>query len=214
MERCDDMAIRVVLIDDHPLVLNGVEQLLRSGTDFDVVAACGTANEGIAAVQSLRPDVVVLDLKLPDIEGLDVLRLLNPTTVRVVVLTASVDEDEWLDAARLGARAVVLKAMAPRILEECIRTVHAGGYELRVGDVDLSKRLTERRAAESELATVLTPRELDIIRLVAAGLDNQQIASRLSISIGTAKIHLHHVYDKLHLGGRRDLQLYLRNKQY
>ena len=208
------MAIRVILIDDHPLVLNGLKQLLQSGSEFEVVAACGTANEGIAAVETLRPDVVVLDLKLPDVEGLDVLRLLNPTTVRVVVLTASVEEDEWLAAAGLGARAVVLKAMAPRILEECIRTVHSGGYELRVGDVDLSKRLTERRAAESELSTLLTPREMEIVRLVASGLDNQQIAARLSISVGTAKIHLHHVYDKLQLGGRRDLQLYLRTKQY
>jgi len=208
------MAIRVVLIDDHPLVLHGLKQLLHSGSEFEVVAACATAKEGVTAVQSLHPDVVVLDLKLPDIEGLDVLRLLNPQTVRVVVLTASVEEDEWLDAAGLGARAVVLKAMAPRILEECIRTVHAGGYELRVGTVDLSKRLSERRAAESELATLLTPREMEIIRLVASGLDNHQIATRLSISVGTAKIHLHHIYDKLQLGGRRDLQVYLRNKQY
>jgi len=208
------MAISIVLVDDHPLVLHGLEQLLHSGSEFEVLATCGTAAEGIKAVESLRPDVVVLDLKLPDSDGLDVLRLLDPRAVRVVVLTASVDEDEWLDAARLGARAVVLKAMAPRILEDCIRTVHAGCYELRVGDVDLSKRLTDRRAAESELSTLLTPREMEIVRLVASGLDNQQIAARLSISVGTAKIHLHHVYDKLQLGGRRDLQLYLRNKQY
>src|SRR5213596_735819 len=101
------MTIRIVLIDDHPLVLHGLKQLLQSGSEFEVLAACGTAAEGIKAVESLQPDVVVLDLKLPDIEGLDVLRLLNPKTVRVVVLTASVEEDEWLDAARLGARAVV-----------------------------------------------------------------------------------------------------------
>jgi two-component system, NarL family, nitrate/nitrite response regulator NarL len=208
------MAISIVLIDDHPLVLHGLEQLLQSGDDFTVLAACGTAAEGIKAVESTRPDVVVLDLNLPDMDGLDVLRLLDPRTVRVVVLTASGDEDEWLDAARLGARAVVLKAMAARVLEDCIRTVHAGGYELRVGEVDLSKRLIERSTAESALATLLTPRELEVVRLVASGLDNQQIAVRLSISVGTAKIHLHHVYDKLQLGGRHDLQVYLRSQHY
>ena len=207
------MAINVVLIDDHPLVLHGLQQLLQSGPDFDVLAACGTATDGIRVIESLHPDVVVLDLKLPDMDGLDVLRLLNPNRVRVVVLTASTDEDEWLDAVRLGARAVVVKATAPRVLEECIRTVHAGGYELRVGDVDLSKRLADRRAAESELSTLLTPREVEIVRLVASGLDNHQIAARLSISVGTAKIDLHHVYDKLQLDGRRELQLYLRDKQ-
>jgi DNA-binding NarL/FixJ family response regulator len=208
------MAITVALIDDHPLVLHGLEQLLQSGGDFNVLASCGTAADGIEAVETLQPDVVVLDLNLPDMDGLEVLRRLNPQTVRVVVLTASVDEDEWLDAAQLGARAVVLKAMAARVLEDCIRAVHAGEYELRVGDVDLSKRLVERRTAESALAALLTPREMEVVRLVASGLDNQEIAARLAISLGTAKIHLHHVYDKLQLRGRRDLQVYLRNQQY
>ncbi len=208
------MAISVVLIDDHPLVLHGLEQLLRSGSEFEVLAACGNGADGLKAVEELRPDVVVLDLKLPDMDGLEVLRSLDPARAPVVVLTASLDEDEWLDAARLGARAVVLKATAPRVLEDCIRTVHAGGYELRVGDVDLSKRLAERRAVETELGSLLTPREMEIVRLVASGLDNQEIAGRLSISVGTAKIHLHHVYDKLRLGGRRDLQQFLRARQY
>ena len=126
----------------------------------------------------------------------------------------TIDEAELLDAARLGARGIVLKAMAPRVLEDCIRTVHAGGQQLNVGGVDLSKRLAERQTAETELAKLLTPRELEIVRLVAARFDNQEIAARLSISVGTVKIHLHHIYDKLQLGGRHDLQLYLRNKQY
>jgi DNA-binding NarL/FixJ family response regulator len=208
------MSISIVLIDDHPLVLHGLEQLLQSGSEFKVVAACGTGADGIRAVEATQPDVVVLDLNLPDMDGLQVLRALDPSRVRTIVLTASLDEDEWLDAARLGARAVVLKAMAPRVLERCIRTVHEGGYELRVGDVDLSKRLAERRAVESELEALLTPREMEIVKLVASGLDNQEISTRLAISVGTAKIHLHHVYDKLRLGGRRDLQQYLRDKQY
>src|ERR1700730_9955211 len=106
------MPISIVLLDDHPLVLNGLEQLLQSGTDFEVLATCGTAADGLHAVEALQPDVLVLDLKL-------------------------------LDAARLGARGIVLKAMAPRILEECIRTVHGGGYRLSVDGVDLSKRLAE-----------------------------------------------------------------------
>jgi DNA-binding NarL/FixJ family response regulator len=99
-------------------------------------------------------------------------------------------------------------------LEECIRTVHRGGYSLSVDGVDLSKRLEERQIVETELAAVLTPRELEIVRLVAARFDNQEIAARLSISVGTVKIHLHHIYDKLRLDGRRDLQLFLRSKQY
>jgi DNA-binding NarL/FixJ family response regulator len=209
------MPISLVLLDDHPLVLSGVEQLLRCDPDFQVLATCGTAAEGISAVETLRPDVLVLDLKLPDKDGLHVLRRLDPNRrPSVVVLTASHDEEQLLDAARLGARGIVLKAMAPRVLEECIREVHRGGYRLSVDGVDLSKRLTERQSVEAELALLLTPRELQIARLVAARFDNQEIAERLSISIGTVKIHLHHIYDKLRLDGRRDLQLFLRRKQY
>jgi DNA-binding NarL/FixJ family response regulator len=209
------MPISLVLLDDHPLVLSGLEQLLQSGTDFEVLATCGTAADGLHAVESLQPDVLVLDLKLPDQDGFHVLRHLDPQRrPAVVVLTASHDEDELLDAARLGARGIVLKAMAPRTLEECIRTVHGGGYLLSVDGVDLSKRLAERESVEAELAVLLTPRELEIVRLIAARFDNQEIAARLSISVGTVKIHLHHIYDKLQLGGRRDLQLFLRSKQY
>ena len=209
------MRISLVLLDDHPLVLNGLEQLLRSDPDFEVLASCGTAAEGLTAVESLQPDVLVLDLKLPDQDGLHVLRHLDPNQrPSVVVLTASHDEEELLDAARLGARGIVLKAMAPRVLEECIRTVHGGGYQLSVDGVDLSQRLAERESVEAELAALLTPRELEIVRLVAARFDNQELAARLSISIGTVKIHLHHIYDKLRLDGRRDLQLFLRSKRY
>ena len=209
------MAITIVLIDDHPLVLDGLEQLLSSSTDFKVVGRCATAAEGLHATRTQDPDVVVLDLSLPDDHGLNVLRTLNPTTrPAVVVLTASDDVEELLRAVSFGARGIVLKAMAPRILEDCIREVHAGRSWLRVEGVDLSERLVRRQAVEAELAERLTPREIDIFRLAAAGLDNDAIAAGLAISVGTAKIHLHHVYDKLHLSGRRDLQEYLRAKRY
>jgi DNA-binding NarL/FixJ family response regulator len=131
-----------------------------------------------------------------------------------VVLTASDDEEELLLAVTLGACGVVLKAMAPSVLEDCIRTVHAGGLWLRVDGVDLSERIAHRGRIEAELATVLTPREVEILRLAAVGFDNDAIAARLEISIGTTKIHLHHVYDKLQLSGRRDLLQYLAAKHY
>jgi DNA-binding NarL/FixJ family response regulator len=209
------MPIRLILIDDHPMVVKGLEQLLQQNPDFEVVATCGTAADGLRAVEALHPDVLLLDLKLPGEDGLSVLRALDPTARPVVVvLTASQDEDDLIAAARLGARGIVLKAMAPRVLEDCIRTVHTGGISLNVGGVDLADRLAQRRQVETELQRVLTSRELEIVRLVAASLDNQEIAARLSISVGTVKIHLHHVFEKLQLRGRHDLQRYLRDRQY
>jgi DNA-binding NarL/FixJ family response regulator len=209
------MAIRLVLVDDHPLVLGGLEQLLRAEPEFEVLATCGTVEEAWTAVSSHQPDVVILDLNLPDQDGLTLLRRLDPTKPpAVVVLTASQDEDLLLDAARQGARGIVLKAMAPRILEDCVRAAHKGEYRLNVNGVDLAERLQDRKNIETELEGQLTPRELQILRLVALRLDNQQIAEKLSISVGTVKIHLHHVYDKLNLQGRHDLQVFLRQKGY
>jgi len=209
------VAIRLVLIDDHPLVLNGLAQLLGSDPDFEVVAMCGTAEEGLRAVQNLQPDVLLLDLALPDDSGLSVLRRLDPTTgPAVVVLTATQDEGLLLDAARLGARGIVRKATAPRVLEQCVRAVHSGGRELVVDDDRLAQRLAERKAAESELEETLTTREIEILRLVALRLDNQEVASRLGISVGTVKIHLHHMYAKLRVDGRQELLQYLRDKRY
>ena len=209
------MAIRFVLVDDHPLVLGGLEQLLRAEPAFEVLATCGTVDAAWQAISTHQPDVLILDLHLPDEDGLSLLRRLDPgSPPAVVVLTASQDENLLLDAARLGARGIVLKAMAPRILEDSVRAAYRGEYRLSVNGVDYAERVQERKKVESELETLLTPREMQIVRLVALRLDNQQIAEKLSISIGTVKIHLHHVYDKLNLQGRHDLQVHLREKGY
>jgi two-component system nitrate/nitrite response regulator NarL len=210
------MPIKVVLVDDHPLVLGGLDQLLSSGADFQVMAACSSIEEGYEAVIAHSPDVLVLDLMLPPGEGGLLLlgRLDSSKPPAVIILTAVQDEDLLLDAARLGARGIVLKAMAPRILEDCIRAVYQGERRLNVDGVDLSQRLADRQRVEKELSEQLTPRELEILRLVALKLENQEIASRLSITVGTVKIHLHHVFDKLHVNGRHELLQLLRDKRY
>jgi DNA-binding NarL/FixJ family response regulator len=203
------------MVDDHPLVLGGLVQLLGANPEFDVVDTCSSVADGWHSVQSHRPDVLLLDLKLKDGEGLSLLRRLDPDRPpAVVVLTAVQDENELLEAAKLGARGVVLKAMAPRVLEDCIRAVHAGQTWLSVDGLDLAQRLRRRREIEAELEAILTPREMELAALVHLDLDNEEIANRLSISVGTVKIHLHHVFDKLQLRGRSDLQRLLRDKGY
>ncbi len=209
------MPMNLVLVDDHPLMLAGLTQLLRAEPDFDILATCGTVEEGLDAVSKYQPDVLVLDLKLGEDDGLSLLsRLARDSRPAVVILTAAEDENIWLKAAQLGARGIVLKATAPRVLEDCLRAVHRGETWLNVGGVDLSMRLAQREAAEAELESLLTPRELEVVRLVALGADNQEISDRLSISLGTVKIHLHHVYDKLRLSGREALLQLLRDKSY
>ena len=209
------MPITLVLIDDHSVVLEGLDQLLRLEPDFKVIAKCSTVTSGIRAIESLHPDVVILDLRLRLEEGFSVLRHLGSrASPAVVVLTASEDQEDLLEAARLGARGIVLKAVAPRTLERCIRTVHAGGEWLTVEGENLADRLVQRRNAETVMAQKLTSRELEVLRLLASHHDNEEIAQRLDLRVGTVKIHVHHVYQKLGLSGREDLQKYLKKKGY
>lgn len=209
------MPITLVLIDDHSVVLEGLDQLLRLESDFKVIAKCSTVAAGIRAIETLRPDVVILDLRLRQEDGFEVLRHLGSRpSPAVVVLTASEDQEDLLEAARLGARGIVLKAVAPRTLERCIRTVHAGGEWLTVEGENLADRLTQRKGAETVMAQKLTSRELEVLRLLASHHDNEEIAQRLDLRVGTVKIHVHHVYQKLGLSGREDLQRYLKRKGY
>lgn len=209
------MSITLVLIDDHSVVLEGLDQLLRLEPDFKVIAKCSTVAAGIRAIETLRPDVVILDLRLRQEDGFEVLRHLGSRpSPAVVVLTASEDQEDLLEAARLGARGIVLKAVAPRTLERCIRTVHAGGEWLTVEGENLADRLAQRKGAETVMAQKLTSRELEVLRLLASHHDNEEIAQRLDLRVGTVKIHVHHVYQKLGLSGREDLQRYLKRKGY
>lgn len=208
-----DAGIRVVLADDHPIVLDGLEQLFRLEPDINVVARCRNADEALRAVRTASPDVLVLDLLMPGGGGLDLLRAMGDKDrrTRIILLTAVIDDDQLLEAIRLGAQGVVLKDMAPQLLIEAIREVHAGGQWLEQGLGGRAlRRLLSREKRASEAARLLSSREREIVRLVAAGLRNRAIADRLSISEGTVKVHMHNIYEKLDVNGRVELTNYAR----
>jgi DNA-binding NarL/FixJ family response regulator len=208
-----DARIRVALADDHPIVLDGLEQLFRVEPDIAVVARCRNADEALRALRAESPDVLVLDLLMPGGGGLDLLRAMGDKDrrTRIILLTAVIDDDQLLEAIRLGAQGVVLKDMAPQLLVEAIREVHAGGQWLEQGLGGRAlRRLLSRENRASEAARLLSSREREIVRLVAAGLRNRAIADRLSISEGTVKVHMHNIYEKLDLNGRVELTNYAR----
>jgi DNA-binding NarL/FixJ family response regulator len=209
------MPIGLVLADDHPIVLDGLEQLFRLEQDFKVLARCRDGEETLLAVRKYLPDVLVLDIRMPGKSGLAVLREMKRERLatRVVLLTAAIDENEALEAIRLRVSGVVLKEMAPQLLVKCVRKVHAGGqwFEKRSFARAL-ETLLQREAGARQIAGVLTSREMEIVRLVASGLHNKEIAGKLLISEGTVKIHLHHIYEKLHVDGRLELTLYAQDK--
>lgn len=209
------MTIKLVLVDDHPLVLNGLQQLFATEPDIEVLACCSDGNTAVESVSSYRPDILVLDLKMPKIGGLTVLREVQKQKllVKVVVLTAALDEDEVLEAIQLGVRGVVLKEMAPQLLIQCIRKVYNGGEWLEKNSVGRAlEKILKRETAMQQVTLLLTPREIDLVRLVAQGCSNKQIAEQRHISEGTVKAHLHNIFDKLKVKSRMALTLYAQSK--
>ena len=205
--------IRLVLADDHPIVLAGLTRLLSLEPDFDLRGTAANGAEALRLVRELRPDVLVLDLRMPVKDGLAVLREMagEKLATRVVVLTAT-DEGEVAEAIELGARGVVLKDMAPQLLVRCIREVAAGRRWVdRTSATQTVNRLLQREASVNALARTLTSRELEVARMVGKGMHNKLVAAKLSITEGTAKLHLHHVYEKLQVDGRLGLIRYLQN---
>ena len=207
------MAIRLVLADDHPVILSGLEQLFGGDEGFQVLARVNNGAEAVEAVARHSPDVLVIDLNMPVLNGLGALKQLRARglSTRVVILTATVEDDDVLEAIRLGVRGVVLKEAAPHLLRDCIRTVHAGGQWLEKDAVARAlERMLQRDAGR--VGVNLTDRELEIVRMVSQGLRNKEVAQKLFISEGTVKIHLHRIYQKLGVDSRMHLSRIAREK--
>jgi DNA-binding NarL/FixJ family response regulator len=205
------VSIRVVLADDHAIVLSGLQRLFDSDPDFTVVECCREGDQALNAVRTHAPDVLVLDLRMPGRTGLEVLRELGPAkaTCRTVLLTAAITDEEVLEALQLGAQGIVLKESDPETLLECVRRVHGGEQWIdRETMTRAVGRATSRESAAREASRILTPRETEIVLMVAQGLRNRSIGERLSISEGTVKIHLHNIYEKVKVNGRLELVLW------
>jgi DNA-binding NarL/FixJ family response regulator len=209
------MTIRLVVADDHPLILDGVENLFRLEEDFQLIARCKDGIETMQAIRRYRPDVVILDIRMPGKDGLTIARemLAEKLPTLAVLFTAELEGDQLLEAVRSGVRGIVLKEMAPQLLVQCVRKVHAGEQwiERRSTALNLEKIL-QREAAAREIETLMTPREIKILKMVARDLRNKEIADRLFIADGTVKVHLHNICEKLQVKGRLALLRYAQEK--
>jgi DNA-binding NarL/FixJ family response regulator len=209
------MPITLAIADDHPLILDAMENLFRLEKDLQVVARCLDGEEALKAVRRHKPDILVLDIQMPTKDGLVVLREMRKEKLptRVVILTATLDEEGLTDAVRLGVRGLVLKELAPKLLVQCIRKVQAGELWLEKRSVSSAlEKLLQRESARNEAAKLLTAREIEIIKQLALGLRNMEIGKKLFISEGTVKIHLHNIYQKLGVDSRTKLARYAQEK--
>lgn len=209
--RGDIVTVRLVLADDHPLILDGLERLFSGKEGYQIQARCTNGEEALAAVRLSHPEILLLNLHMPGMDGLAVVRALKEEDIptRVVILTARLDEREALDCLRLGVAGIVLKDMATSLVLQCVEKVVAG-------DVWVEKRsfsralehLLRREAGLQRLAGRLSEREMQVVRLCARGQSNADIAGGLSVTEGTVKAHLHNAYRKLGVEGRAGLTRY------
>ncbi len=204
------MPIRIAIVDDHALVLHGLKRLFDGESEFEVVECCGNGPDAILAARTGKVDVLLLDIKMRGMSGIDVLRTLSSERLKcsTVLLTAALSDADAVEGLRLGARGIVLKESSPDELLDCIRHVARGERWVDSETMTRAMETIARRDATGDPNRLLTARELEIVRMIAEGLRNKAIAERLSISEGTVKIHLHNVYEKLGLDGRLELMLH------
>ncbi len=199
----DNHSIRIIIADDHAIFRDGLRRLLATQEDFHVIAEASDGKEAIALAQSLKPDVLLLDLAMPRVPGMEVLRELSKqeTPVRTILLTAAIQPFAVTSALQLGARGIVLKASPPEMLLKSIRSVHEGQFW--VGSEPVT---TWARAGQGGTSGFgLTSREIEIISAIKQGSSNREIASQLAISEETVKRHLSNIYAKLGVSSRLEL---------
>ena len=204
--------IRLLIADDHPIIVAGLKMLLR-GTEYEVVCEVADGEDVLAAVADGRPDIVLLDQQMPNKSGIEIYEALRASGDRtpVVLLTGNITEDSAMAAIESGIDGLVFKYTAPDQLVTCLHEVREGRRWI---DQGLLRRALDRALEHKEKAAFLSrlsPREQEIVRLLAAGLRNDEIGERLGITLGTVKVHLHNVYGKLGLSDRTDLMQLIRD---
>jgi DNA-binding NarL/FixJ family response regulator len=201
--------VRIVIADDHPIFRDGLKRLLDTESDLQVV---GEATDGVEAVRiarALAPDVVLLDVAMPRMGGIESLAELQGTTARIIVLTAAITESAAVRALQLGARGIILKEAATRYLLDGIRRVVAGRFVLGEGVVDdVVTAISRIDAGRATNRFHLTARERDIVQAIVAGHSNKDIADRLGISTQTVKHHLTSIFDKTGVSTRLELAMF------
>jgi len=207
--------VRILVADDHPIFRDGLRRLLEAEPDLSVVAQAVDAAQAIQLTQQVEPDILLLDVAMPKVSGIEALETLVelPNPPGVILLTAAIDRADIVRALQLGARGVVLKESATAVLLKAIRVVMEGGYWVgrdSVSDLLFALQSLTPQPERPEAATgfSLTAREVQIVRLILAAAGNKKIADTLNISEKTVKHHLTNIFEKLGVSNRLELALF------
>ena len=201
--------ITVLIVDDHPVVRQGLRTFLELQEDLEIVGEAGDGEAAVAEVERLLPDVVLMDLRMPGVDGIEAtrrIRSISPST-RVIALTSFTDDETVFPAVKAGAAGYLLKDVRPQDLAEAIRTVHRGEGLLHP---TIAAKLMQDIAQDKPRGPGqdLTQRELEVLQHIARGMSNREIAEALVLSEKTVKTHVSNVLQKLHLADRTQAALY------
>ncbi|MGH9723230.1 MAG: response regulator [Bryobacteraceae bacterium] len=216
----DSGKIRIVIADDHPIFRDGLRKLLTLEEDFQVVAEARDGKEVLEVLEQHDPDILLLDLKMPGLDGLTALQRLQGSRfkTKVIVLTASEDKNQFVQAMKFGTSGIVLKQTATELLIKSIRRVHAGEIWLDSHTTAAVMRQFSSpmepppNSGRDRERSPLSQREREIVTLVAQGFKNKEMAEKMFISEQTVKNHLHNIFDKLGVSDRLELALYAIHK--
>lgn len=192
--------IRILIVDDHPVVRLGMKSLLSNHTDFEVVGEAETVKSALELIEQLRPDIVLLDIRLPGESGLDLLHQIQQFAAKVIILTSFDDEEHIRVALQGGAHGFILKSVSDEMLCGAVRTVHQGG---RVLSPQITDRIAQQLTTEVESPNFdFDVQELQIIRLLVAGGSNDEMAAELYMSVASVKRKLRQIFTKLNVHNR------------
>lgn len=214
MNKVHHSRIRLIVVDDHILFREGLVAIVRSEPDIEVVGQAGSVQDVVELVDSLQPDIVLMDFKLPDGTGVDATRIIldKDPDCKIVFLTMSEEDENLFAAIRGGAKGYLLKNMQPTKLVATIRSVYKGESALsRTMTMRIMEEFARTKAPEHAGDATLTHRELDVLREIASGFSNQEIAKHLVVSENTVKYHVHSILGKLGLSDRREAAEYARS---
>ncbi|EED9660400.1 two-component system response regulator NarL [Salmonella enterica subsp. enterica serovar Hadar] len=206
----------ILLIDDHPMLCTGVKQLVSMAPDISVVGEASNGEQGIDLAESLDPDLILLDLNMPGMNGLETLDKLREKALsgRIVVFSVSNHEEDVVTALKRGADGYLLKDMEPEDLLKALQQAAAGEMVLSEALTPvLAASLRANRATTDRDVTQLTPRERDILKLIAQGLPNKMIARRLDITESTVKVHVKHMLKKMKLKSRVEAAVWVHQER-
>ncbi len=210
--------VQILIADDHPIFRDGLKRLLELERDFRVVGEASDGAQAVELVRKLKPDVLLLDLAMPNLPGLETLAELarGEDPVRTIMLTAAIERTQIVEALQLGARGIVLTDSATQLLLKAVRSVMAGQYWLgreSVSDLVAALRDLMPRGGDEppQKRYGITPREMEVISTIVAGYTNKDIAQKFSISEQTVKHHLTNIFDKLGVSNRLELALFAVN---